>query len=487
MNTSPFSRRRLLQTGAAGAAALALSRSSAFAFAKPSAQDIARKAANAKVRFAFIGTGPKGLDNLGDFKNEVGITPVAVCDVDEKYLADAADLAGPDARTYGDFREMLAKEANNIDVVVVSTPDHNHAVCALEAMKHGKAVYCEKPLSHDIWEARTLAEAARHFKVPTQMGNQGHSSGGLRQQVDWIRAGVIGDVREVHVSTDRPNWPQGAGRFAKKDLPQPPKGMNWDMWLGSRPVRPFAMSDITNPKTKRVENVGTYHPGRWRGWLDFGNGALGDMAPHLMDAAFWALNLTGDCAVTIECEGVNDQTYPTWSIVTWHFPARPGIRDGKEVELAPVKVSWYEGGKFPKRPDGVTEKEWTAKNGENMKAAVFVGERGVMFGDYTGKPKLAEAARKDFTPPTRQPWFLPGGPGHHQEIIDAAVSSGAPAPMANFDYASKFTETILLGTIAQRVGKRIEWDSKAMKITNRPEANRFVKPDRRPGWEMSWT
>ena len=485
MNLTPFSRRRLLQTGAAGAAALALAPASAFSFAKPSADEIARKSANAKVRFAFIGTGPKGLDNIGDFKNEVGITPVAVCDVDEKYLADASELAGPDARTYGDFREMLAKEADNVDVVVVSTPDHNHAVCTLEAMKHGKAVYCEKPLSHDIWEARTLAEAARHFKVPTQMGNQGHSSGGLRQQVDWIRAGLIGDVHEVHVSTDRPNWPQGTGHFAKKDQPQPPKGMNWDMWLGARPVRPYAMSDILNSKTGKVENVGTYHPGRWRGWLDFGNGALGDMAPHLMDSAFWSLNLTGDCAVTIECDGVNDQTYPTWSIVTWHFPARPGIRGGKETELPPVKVSWYEGGKTPAKPDKVSDKEWKKFSG----AAVFVGERGVMFGDYTSAPKLAAGydAAKDFKPPRRQPWFLPGSPGHHQEIIDAAVSSAAPAPMSNFDYASKLTETILLGTIAQRVGKRIEWDSKAMRITNLPEANRFVRAERRSGWDLSWT
>jgi hypothetical protein len=182
---------------------------------------------------------------------------------------------------------------------------------------------------------------------------------------------------------------------------------------------------------------------------------------------------------------VNDQTYPTWSIVTWHFPARPGIRGGKETELPPVKVSWYEGGKKPAKPDKVSDKEWKKFSG----AAVFVGERGVMFGDYTSAPKLAAGydAAKGFKPPQRQPWFLPGGPGHHQEIIDAAVSPGAPAPMSNFDYASKLTETILLGTIAQRVGKRIEWDAKAMKITNLAEANRFVKADRRTGWDLSWT
>jgi predicted dehydrogenase len=374
---------------------------------------------------------------------------------------------------------MLAKEANNIDVVVVSTPDHNHAVCTLEAMKHGKAVYCEKPLTHDIWEARRIAEAARQYKVPTQMGNQGHASGGLRAQVDWLRAGVIGDVREVHVSTDRPNWPQGAGHFKKEDQIAPPSGMHWDLWLGPRPVRPYALSMIKN-KQGVEELTGTYHPGRWRGWQDFGCGALGDMAPHLMDSAVWGLSLTGNCAVEIECEGVNDETFPTWSVVTWHFPARPGMREGKEVELAPVKVSWYEGGKRPAKPEGVSDKEWE-KAGD---AAVFVGDKGVLFGAYTGQPKLAAAtAAKGVTPPSaRQPWVLPESPGHQQELIDAA--RGGPAPHSNFDYAAKLTETLLLGTIAQRLGRRIEWDAAAMKVTNVPEANRFVRAERRTGWEL---
>jgi predicted dehydrogenase len=313
------------------------------------------------------------------------------------------------------------------------------------------------------------------------MGNQGHSSGGLRQQVDWLRAGVIGDVHEVHVTTDRPNWPQGAGRFDKQDQHGPPPGVDWDKWCGPRPYRPYALSRIKNPKTGVPETAGTYHPGRWRGWQDFGCGALGDMAPHLMDAAVWALNLTGSCRVTIESEGVNDETFPTWSVVTWHFPARPGVRDGKEVELKPTKVSWYEGGKRPAKPAGVGDADWE----RDHTAAVFVGDRGVLFGDYTSKPKLAGGfeASRDFTPPARRPWFVPPSHGHHQEFLDAIAGKG-PAPASSFAYAAKLTETILLGTIAQRVGRTIEWDADAMRITNDAEANRFVKPARRSGWEL---
>jgi predicted dehydrogenase len=471
-------RRDFLQTSAAAAGTLALG--SPFARAADKAAEAALRQSNSKIRVGFIGTGPKGLDNLGDFQ-DIGITPVALCDVDEKYLADAGEKA-PDAKQYTDFREMLSKEAANIDCVVVSTPDHNHAICTLEAMKHGKPVYCEKPLTHDIWEARELARAAQQLKLPTQMGNQGHSSGGLRQQVDWVRAGVIGDVHEVHVTTDRPHWPQGAGHFEKRDQPAPPPGMNWDLWLGPRPVRPYALSEIKNPKTGVTETAGTYHPARWRGWQDFGCGALGDMAPHLIDAAFWGLALAGNCTVDIECEGVNDQTFPTWSIVTWSFPARPGIRDGKEVELKPCKLIWYEGGKKPAKPSGVSDKEWE----KNSTAAVFVGEKGVMFGDYTSHPKLASGfdASKDFKPPERQGWFLPGSPGHQQELLNATMDKSAPAPASNFDYASKLTETVLLGSIVQRLGKRIEWDAAAMKITNIPEANQFVRAARRPGWEL---
>jgi predicted dehydrogenase len=478
-NNPHVSRRRFLRSTAGVGAAVALG--STFALGKsPTPEEIALKAANKKIRLAFIGVGPKGLDNLGDFQ-QVGITPVAVCDVDENYIEKALELA-PDVAKYTDFREMLANEANNCDGVIVSTPDHNHAICTLEAMKHGKPVYCEKPLCHDVYEVRRIAEAAREFKVATQMGNQGHSSDGLRMQVDWIRSGVIGDVHEVHVTTDRPSWPQGAGHFKKEDQAQPPHGMHWDTWLGPRPVRPYALSKIVDPKTKKEEITGTYHPGRWRGWLDFGCGALGDMAPHLMDSAVWSLNLTGSCTVDIECDGVNDQTYPTWSVVTWRFPERPGIREGKEVALKPCKITWYEGKTAPNKPDGVTWQEWM----KYRSGAVFIGDRGVMFGDYTSKPQLASgfAATKGFTQQKRQEWFLPGGPGHHQEFLDAATKPGAPAPMSNFDYASRLTETLLLGTIAQRVGKRIEYDAQAMKITNLPEANQYLRPERRKGWEL---
>jgi predicted dehydrogenase len=325
-----------------------------------------------------------------------------------------------------------------------------------------------------------VAAASRERKVATQMGNQGHASPGLRRQVDWLRAGAVGDVHEVHVWTDRPTWPQGADRFERQDQPAPPAGMNWDLWLGPRPARPYAVSTIRDPKTGAEAVAGTYHPGRWRGWLDFGCGALGDMAPHLMDAAVWGLNLTGSCAVEAESEGANDQTFPTSSVVTWHFPARPGMRDGREAELKPVTVRWYEGGRRPAKPADLTDDEWAAAGGDG--SAVFVGDRGTMFGPYAGPPRLSARAANGFTPPGPQAWFLPDSPGHQEEFLDAV--RGGPAPASNFDYAAVLTETVLLGTVAQRVGRRIEWDAAAMRVTNLPEANQFIRAERRSGWAL---
>ena len=470
MTARELTRRHLLKTSAAAAAVSALSRDIRAKEERP-------KADNSGIRLGFIGVGPKGFDNMGDFA-KLGVQKVALCDVDEEFLAQAV-VDASDARQYTDFREMLTSEAGKIDGVVISTPDHTHAACTLEAMRRGLPVYCEKPLTHDIAEARRVAHVARERKlVATQMGNQGHASAGLRTQVDWLRAGVIGDVHEVHVWTDRPNWPQGTGRFAKEDQPTPRPGLHWDLWLGPAAARPYAVSDQPAGEG-RVSKGCTYHPGRWRGWLDFGCGALGDMAPHLMDAAVWGLNLTGSCAVEWQGEGRNDETFPTWSIVTWHFPQRLGIRDGREATLKPTRVVWYEGGRMPQKPADVTDHEWAEHRDGG---AMFVGDRGTMFGPYTDKPRLSAKAAKGFEPQQRQSWLLPASPGHQQEWLNAI--RGGPAPRSDFAYASKLTETILLGTIAQRLGQRLEWDADNMKITNVADANRFITPERRKGWEL---
>jgi predicted dehydrogenase len=251
----------------------------------------------------------------------------------------------PEALRYQDFRRLL--EQKDIDAVVVTTPDHIHAPASLAAMKLRKHVYCEKPLTHSVWEARQLATAAREYKVATQMGNGGHSSDALREAVDWVRSGLIGPVREVHCWSNRPIWPQGIGRPA--GTPAVPKDMNWDLWIGPAPMRPF------NP---------AYHPFKWRGFWDFGTGALGDMGCHIIDTTFWALELDAPSTVEAESSGANDETAPNRSIVRWEFPAR-GSRPS-------VKLTWYDGGKQPARE--LTELPADQKLGDN--GSLFIGDKG---------------------------------------------------------------------------------------------------------------
>ena len=400
------------------------------------------KSLNEKLNVAFVGVGGKGESNLGGLAGE---NIVALCDVDENTLNKAAAKHSA-ARKYRDFRRML--EQKDIDAVVVTTPDHVHAAAAMAAMQLGKHVYCEKPLTHDVWEARQLTQAARKYKVATQMGNGGHASERLRTAVEWVQAGVIGDVREVHAWSNRPIWPQGVSR--PSETPPVPRHLGWDLWLGPAPERPYHPA---------------YHPFKWRGFWDFGTGALGDMGCHIIDAAFWALDLTAPRTVEAECSGINEETAPKWSIIRYEFPNRG--------EKPPARLTWYDGGKLP--PRELLELKPDQKLDDN--GSLFVGEKGKLLLDYRGVRRIPDL--KDFEPPAKK---IPRSPGHYVEWINACKGKGKA--MSNFDYAGPLTETVLLGNVALRVGQKIEWDATKLEARNAPTAAQYIRREYRRGWNL---
>ena len=415
------------------------------------------KSPNGKLNVAFVGAGGKGGSNIGGFKSQ---TIYALCDVDDNTLQKAGD-AHKDAKKYHDFREMLDKEQKNIDVVVVSTPDHTHAVAAAMALKLGKHVYCEKPLTHSIHEARVLRELAAEKKVATSMGNQGTALPGLRKAVEVIQSGAIGPVRECHVWTNRPIWPQGVDR--PKAEQTPPEHVKWDLWLGPAPLRPY--------------HEKTYHPFAWRGWWDFGTGALGDMGCHTANMAFMALKLGYPTAVEAENAPHNNDSYPTWTTVRYEFPERDG--------MVPVKVTWYDGTKNGKR-NLPSQELFFGHLGKDEKLAtsgsLFIGDKGMLFSpdDYGAKYFLWPA--KDYQGYQAPAETLPRSPGHYQEFLSAC--KGGPKNLANFDYAGMLTEFILLGNVAVRAGKKLAWDGPHMKATNCPEADAWIKREYRTGWSL---
>jgi predicted dehydrogenase len=408
-----------------------------------------------KLNIAGIGVGGQG---GGDIEAVSSQNIVALCDVDWRHAAGTF-RRHPNARKYKDFREMLDKEDKNIDAVVVATPDHVHAVASIAAIKRGKHVYCEKPLTHSVYEARMVAKAAREAGVATQMGNQGQASEGTRLMCENIWGGAIGPVREVHVWTDRPlrglsdvYWPQGVGR--PEETPPAPDTLDWDLWLGPAPERPYHPS---------------YAPFKWRGWWDFGTGALGDIGCHSIDPIWRALKLDYPLSVEAACTLVNNETYPVASRVTYQFDARG--------DMPPVKMHWYDGGMRPPRPDELDDGQQFGDNG-----TLFVGDKGKMLG-YTIIP---ESRRKEFG---KAPKVLERSPGHHQEWIDAC-KGGKPAG-SNFDHAGPLAECVLLGNVALRPAikekltrLRLLWDSANMKITNVPEANQFLHQEYRQGWSL---
>lgn len=424
-----------------GAAAGGLS----FVFLKDSSA-VFGYGANEKLNIAIIGCGGKGKSNRSAVAGE---NIVAVCDVSEAEMADAL-RDHPGSKPFSDFRVMLDRMGREIDAVVISTPDHTHAPAAAMAIKMGKHVYCEKPLTKTIHECRVVRDLARRHKVATQMGNQGTASSGLRQAVEIIRSGALGQVFEVHAWTDRPIWPQGIDRPA--ETPPVPSDLRWDLWLGPAPARPY------NP---------AYHPFKWRGWIDFGTGALGDMGCHIVNLPFMALDLRNPISVEAEVREMTDETYPKQSVVTYLFRERRDLRT--------CRVKWYDG-KLKPSPDVLADRELPG-NG-----VVIIGNKGRMFiGDaYGSNVELLPKDRfEGYTPP---PETLPRSPGHHQEWI-RACKGGEPA-MSNFDYACDLTEMVLLGNLAILTGEPIYWEADRMRATNCPRADRYIQYEYRKGWEL---
>jgi len=407
---------------------------------------------NDKLNIACIGIGGKGASDVAKVATE---NIVALCDVDERRGAETFKLH-PKAKKYHDFRKMLDENDKIIDAVTVTTPDHTHAVIAMTAIKMGKHVFCQKPLTHTIYEARKLAEAAREAKVITQMGNQGHAGEGGRLINEWIWDGAIGAVREAHTWTNRPIWPQGIDR--PKEIPSVPASMDWNLWLGPAPFRPYHPA---------------YAPFSWRGWWDFGTGALGDMGAHIMDHAYWALKLGHPTSVEASSTPFTSESYPMASVVRYQFPARG--------DMPPVTLTWYDGGLMPPRPD---ELEPGRRMGDSGGGVLFVGDKGkLMCSVYGRNPRLIPESRmKEYK---RPPKTIPRSPGIHEEWIESC-KTGKPTT-SNFDYASALTETMLLGNIAIRMqGKftKLEWDGPNMKITNVEEANQYLHTEYRQGWSL---
>jgi predicted dehydrogenase len=405
-------------------------------------------AANEKLNTALIGVGGQGGASHGA---ALGENLVALCDADQGRMADLAKRV-PQAKTYTDWRKMLDAH-KNINAVFIAVPDHSHFPAAYAAISRGMSTYVEKPMTHSIWEARTLAQAARKAKVATQMGNQGHSNEGWRVLCEYVWAGALGDVTLVECSTDRPSWPQGLERPNRTD-PIPPS-MNWEAWIGAAPMRPF-VNDV-------------YHPFKWRGWLDFGCGALGDMGCHIMDGAFWALKLgeAKTCTIEAEVDAPYKETFPRWTVITYKFQAR-----GK---MPPVTLKWYDGGKREPRPPQLEEK----RNLDGGGHSIFHGTKNVMVADcYGGSVRIIPESKQRETP--RPPRILPRAGDHRGDFL--AACKGGPPASSNFDYAGPFTEMVLLGVLALRLRQPIKWDFATMKAANLPAADAIIHRQYRRGW-----
>ncbi len=406
-----------------------------------------------KLNLAFVGVGGQGGSNMRGLARMANV--YALCDIDGKSLDRAAETH-PQAKVYRDFRKMLEEE-KNIDAVVVSTPDHTHAVASVMAMRMGKHVYCEKPLTHSIHEARVMRELAAEKKLITSMGNQGTASGGFRTAVEVLQSKAIGDVTEIHVWTNRPDryWKQGFDR--PKETPPCPDHVEWDLWLGPAPTRPYHSM---------------YHPFAWRGWCDFGTGALGDMACHTANLAFMACRLGDPKSVSAQTGPFNGDSFPIWSIITYQFPERGG--------LPPVKLIWYDGMKDGKRnlpPEELIPGFKLADSG-----SLFIGTKGKLFSpdDYGSSFKLLpEEDFKDYQAPEPT---LPRSPGHHREWLNGIQEN--KQPMANFDYAGRLTEFVLLGNVAVRLQKEIVWEGPSMRVVNQPDAEPLIKRTYRSGWTL---
>ncbi len=409
-----------------------------------------------KLNIAGIGVGGMGAANLRQCQTE---NIVALCDVDHGYAAGTFKHY-PNAKVYKDFRRMLDAQ-KDIDAVLIATPDHTHAVISMAAIKAGKHVYCQKPLTNSIYEARVLASAARDAKVTTQMGIQGHSGDGIRYVCEWINDGAIGNVREVDAWCSLSYYPAGHAWWSSKwsrrpaEKPATPEKLDWDLWLGPACERPYHPA---------------YHPKAWRCWWEFGSGMMGDRGAHTLDAVVWALKLGQPTSVEATSTGNNKDTHPVSAIVTFRFPAR-----GK---MPPVKLTWYEG----LRPPRPTELEDGKPMGDKGGGVIFKGDKGkIKCGIYAGSPRLIpETAMDAYTRPAPT---IPRVRMTHEQDWIRACKAGEKAG-ANFEYSGPLTEICMLGNLAKRVDSRIEWDAANLKATNLPAANQYVRPKYRKGWSL---
>ncbi len=429
-----------------------------------------------KINIAIIGCGGQGQSNVRALFQQADAQIIAVADPTEfqdlhafYYNSNAGRLPVRDeiqkhyaakipkykVADYEDFRVMLEKE-KAIDAILCATPDHQHAYVCVTAMRQGKHTYCEKPLTHNVWEARQVAQVAKETGVATQLGNQGHSGDFIRTTCEMIWAGAIGDVREVHAWTNAGRWNKQilGGRPPEESIP---KGVNWDLWLGPRETRPYSKA---------------YTPVTWRDFWDFGTAPIGDFFCHNFDPACWALDLREPLSVEASAAGgVDAYIAPVGGLYTYHF--------GPRGKMPPVKFMWYEGGLMPPRPEGLEEDDQLGANGNGI---LFVGDKGMLTcPGWAGRPTLLpgskDAAYK------RPPKTLPRSKGHHRDWLDAC-KGGTPAS-GNFEYGAALTEVGLLGLVAIRLRKKMYWDAKAMKATNAPEADQFLKERYRPGWEVA--
>jgi predicted dehydrogenase len=418
-------------------------------------------AANEKLNIASIGAGGRA---AGDIQEVASQNIVALCDVDQNRAAGTFQKF-PKAKQFKDYRVMLQEMESQIDAVIVGTPDHHHFHASMAAIRFGKHVYCEKPLTHSVWEARELTLAARKAGVATQMGNQAQASEQTRVVQEFVMDGAIGQIREAHIWTDRPSrglfdeyWPQGVAR--PSDTPVVPDTLAWDLWLGPAPERPYHSA---------------YLPVNWRGWWDFGTGALGDIACHYFDPVFRALKLGAPSSVEASSTRVNEETYPVGSMITFRFPARG--------DMAPVKLVWYDGGLRPPRPAAIKEGDVMGTNG-----LMLVGDDdAILMSNWDSGWRLYPEKRgQEYGTPPKQ---LPRSDGHHLEWI--AACKGGPAAGSNFDWAGPMTETVLLGNVALRsqlredlTEKRLQWDAQKMAFSNHENANQFLQREYRSGWTI---
>ena len=399
-----------------------------------------------KLNVGIVGVaGMRGGEDLDELVKTGLVNLVALCDIDDRNLRQQA-ARFPKARTYNDYRRML--EQKDIEAVLVATADHVHAWATLASLRSGRHVYCEKPLTHSLQECRLVTQTAKREKRVTQMGTQIHAGSNYRRVVELIQSGAIGPVGEVHVFCSTSQWHRNA---PPREAPVPPY-LHWDLWLGPTPPRPYSPD---------------YMPQVWRSWWAFGEGVLGDMACHYTDLPRWALKLGNPARVRAQGPPPHPEWCPDYVIAQWEYPARDA--------MPPVKLTWYDGGR---RPEDLL-KQLNLTTWHN--GVLFMGEKGQLIADYERHHLLPQEKFKDFVPP---PQTIPESIGHHKEWVVACMKNDPTAPLCNFSYSGPLTETVLLGVVAFRTGKELDWDAEKLTAQNVPEAEQFIKLNYRKGWTL---